>query len=81
MINIRMFNLNLDNLGDISLISQQQYVKALGLSQDYMNKVFNNRAPVKLSTAKCIISLAYNIPIRDSEQMQELLAKHFTIVK
>ena len=81
MTNIRMYKLNLDNLGDIELISQQQYIKALGLSQDYINKVFNEKLAVKLSTAKCIISLAYNISVRDNEQMKELLEKHFTIVK
>ena len=81
MINIRMYEFNLDSLGDIDLISQTQYMKAAGVSKDYINKIFNNRAPMKLLTAKFIISLAYNIPVRDNEKMQELLEKHFKIVK
>ena len=81
MKNIRMYKLNLENLGDIGLISQTQYKKALGLSADYVNRIFTNKLAIKLSTAKCLISLAYNISVRDSEQMQELLEKHFIIVK
>lgn len=81
MKNVRMYELNTENLGDIGLISQTQYVNATGLSQDYINKVFNGKLAIKLSTAKFIISLAYNIPVRDNEQMQQLLEKHFTIVK
>lgn len=81
MTNVRMYRLNLDNLGEIELISQQQYIKASGLSQDYINKVFNAKLAVKLAIAKFIISLAYNISVRDNEQMQKLLDKHFTLVK
>lgn len=81
MIYVKMYKLNLDNLGDIGLISQKQYATAMGLSSAYINKVFNGKLAIKLSTAKCIISIAYNISVRDSEQMQELLEKHFTIFK
>lgn len=77
----KMYKLNLENIGDLKLITQTQYADALGLSFDYINKVFNNKLDVKLSTAKCIISLAYNIPVRDSELMQKLLAKHFIKIK
>ena len=76
-----MYELNLENLGDLKLITQTQYAEALGLSIEYIDKVFNGKLAVKLSTAKCIISLAYNIPVRDSEQMQELLTKHFKMVR
>lgn len=76
-----MYELNLDNLADLALISQIQYAECLGLTPVYINKVFNGKLAVKLPTAKCIISLAYNIPVRDSDQMKELLAKHFTAIK
>ena len=76
-----MFELNLNNLGDLKLINQTQYAEAFGLTVDYINKVFNGKLAVKLLTAKGMISLAYNIPVRDSDQMKELLAKHFTLVK
>ena len=76
-----MYELNLDNLGDLKLINQTQYAEAFGLTVDYINKVFNGKLAVKLTTAKCMISLAYNITVRDSDQMKELLAKHFTLVK
>ena len=76
-----MYELNLDNLGDLGLLNQKQYATSLGLSIDYINKVFNNKLAVKLNNAKAMISLAYNISVRDSEQMLELLDKHFTKVK
>lgn len=76
-----MYELNLENIGDLKLITQTQYAEALGLTTEYINKVFNNKLNVKLPTAKCIISLAYNIPVRDSELMLELLAKHFIKIK
>lgn len=76
-----MYELNLDNLGDLGLISQTNYAESLGLTVDYINRVFNGKLAVKLPTAKCIISLAYNIPVRDSDLMKELLAKHFTAIK
>lgn len=81
MQNIGMYELNLENVGDLKLISQMKYAESLGLSNVYLNKIFNNNSRLKLSTAKCIISLAYDISVRDSEQMQELLDKHFTRVK
>ena len=76
-----MYELNLKNLGDLGLIQQTQYAEQLGLTREYINKVFNGKLAVKLLTAKCIISLAYNITVRDNEQMKELLTKHFTLVK
>ena len=76
-----MYELNLDNIGDLGLIQQAQYAENLGLTTVYINRVFKGKLAVKLGTAKSIISLAYNISVRNSEQMQELLAKHFTLVK
>ena len=76
-----MYELNLDSIGDLGLISQTQYAESLGLTFEYINKVFNGKLAVKLHTAKAIISLAYNISVRNSEQMLELLDKHFTKIK
>jgi hypothetical protein len=81
MQNIGMYKLNLENVGDLKLISQMQYAEVLGLSNVYLNKIFNNKSLLKLSTAKCIISLVYDISVRDSERMQELVDKHFIRVK
>lgn len=76
-----MYQLNLDNLDDLKLINQTQYAEAFGFTVDYINKVFNGKLAVKLLTAKGMISLAYNISVRNNDQMKELLAKHFTLVK
>lgn len=76
-----MYELNLENIGELGLISQTQYAEQLGVTVDYINKVFNAKLAAKLLTVKGIISLAYNISIRDNDQMKELLAKHFTLVK
>lgn len=76
-----MYGLNLENIGELGLISQTQYAEQLGVTVDYINRVFNGKLAVKLITAKGIISLAYNITMRGNEQMQELLEKHFTVIK
>ena len=76
-----MYELNLKNIDDLSLMPQTVIAENLGLTREYINKVFNGKLAVKLSTAKCIISLVYNISVRNSEQMQELLQKHFTEIK
>lgn len=76
-----MYELNLKNIGELGLISQTKYSEELGLSTVYINKVFKGEFPVKLLTAKGIISLAYNVAIRGNDQMKELLDKHFTLVK
>lgn len=76
-----MYELNLKNIGELGLISQAKYAEELGLTTVYINRVFKGELPVKLITAKGIISLAYNITIRGNDQMKELLEKHFTLVK
>lgn len=76
-----MYELNLENIDDLSLMPQTVIAENLGFTREYVNKVFNGKLAVKLSTAKCIISLVYNISVRNSDQMKELLAKHFTAIK
>lgn len=81
MTNAKKYRLNKENLDTLDLFSQKKYADALGLSTVFLNKIFNNNAVVKLGTAKGIISLAYDISVRDNERMQELLEKHFTVVE
>lgn len=76
-----MYQLNLENIGDIGLIKQVEYAEQLGLTTVYINKVFKGEFAVKLATAKGMISLAYNISVRDNEQMKELLEKHFIAIR
>lgn len=79
--NAKKYKLNKDDLGILDLFSQKKYADALGLSTVFLNKIFNNKVVVKLGTAKGIISLAYDISVRDNERMQELLKKHFIEVE
>lgn len=76
-----MYELNLENIGELGLISQSKYAEELGLTTVYLNQIFKGKLAVKLTTAKCMISLAYNITVRGNDQMKELLDKHFTLVK
>lgn len=73
-----MYKIKSENLNELSIISQMQYAEVLGLTNVYINLIFRGKKSVKLVIAKSIISLAYNISVRNSEQMQELLEKHFT---
>ncbi len=73
-----MYRIKLDNISDLGLISQMQYAEVLGLTNVYINYIFRGKKTIRLLVAKGIISLAYNISVRNSEQMQELLEKHFT---
>ena len=77
----KMYELNTDNLGILDLFSQKKYADCTGLTETYINAMFRKRYSVKLVTAKAIISMAYDISIRDSEQMAELLEKHFIRVQ
>lgn len=81
MTNAKKYILNKENLETLDLFSQKKYADTLGLSSVFLNKIFNNTAVVKLGTAKGIISLAYDISVRDNDRMQELLEKHFIRVK
>lgn len=81
MANSKMYELNTDNLGTLDLFAQKKYSECTDLSTVYINNMFKRKLPVKLLTAKAIISMAYDISMRDSEQMQELLEKHFIRVK
>lgn len=71
-----MYRLNLKELGRIGLIQPTTYSKILGLSANVMYMFFRGETTTKLSTAKGIISLAYDIPIGDSS-IDELVEKHF----
>ena len=73
-----MYKIKSENLNELSIISQMQYAEVLGLTNVYINLIFRGKKSVKLVIAKSIISLAYNISVRNSDQMQELLEKHFT---
>lgn len=73
-----MYKIKSENLNELSIISQMQYAEVLGLTNVYINLIFRGKKSIKLVIAKSIISLAYNISVRNSEQMQELLEKHFT---
>lgn len=81
MYKIKMYLIKPENTQDLSLIKQIDYSKSLGVSPEYINKILSGRMKTKLSIAKGIISMAYNIPVRDNEQMQNLLDRHFKIAE
>lgn len=77
----KIYKVNLDYVDDFKMIKTKEYMKQLGICKEYINRMFNQQRNLKLTTAKSLISLVYNIPVRDSDQMRELLAKHFIEIK
>lgn len=77
----KIYMVNPEYTDELKIIKNKEYMKQLGLSPEFLTRMFNRERNLKLSTAKCFISLAYNIPVRDSDQMRELLAKHFIEVE
>ena len=79
MYKINMYVIKSENIQELSLIKQIDYSKSLGVSPEYINKILAGTLKTKLAIAKGMISMAYNISVRDNEQMQSLLEKHFKI--
>ena len=72
-----MYRIKEENVEKLSYIKPIFYSETLGLTLTLLYQLFNGKCTTKLSTAKSIISIAYNIPISD-ERMNDLLEKHFT---
>ena len=72
-----MYKIKEENIEALSKIKLVAYSELLGLSVPALSVLFNGKATTKLSTAKAILSVAYNVSVTDS-RMEELLEKHFT---
>lgn len=77
----KIYMVNPEYADELKIIKNKEYMKQLGLSPEFLTRMFNQKRNLKLSTAKCFISLAYNISVRDNEQMKELLDRHFIEVE
>lgn len=75
-----MYKINEANIENLSYIKPIFYSETLGLTLTLLYQLFNGKCTTKLSTAKSIISIAYNIPVSD-EKMNQLLEKHFIKIK
>lgn len=75
-----MYKFNLENSDWIKRLHQKYYANVLGLSQEYICKIFNSKLNCKLVYVKSIISIAYGISIEDY-RMQSLIEKHFIKIK
>lgn len=71
-----MYKIREENLETLSRIKLIAYSELLGLSVPVLSLLFNGKSTTKLSTAKAIISVAYNISVTN-EKMDELVEKHF----
>ncbi len=71
-----MYKVNEENVEILTRIKATAYSQLLGLSTTVLSLLFNGKTTTKLSTAKAIISVAYNISVTDGK-MDELLEKHF----
>lgn len=74
-----MYNIKLDEKGQIGIATNRYYAKQLGLTEEYVGKVLNGKLATKTPVAKGILSIAYHIPLTD-EKMEELINKHFAKV-
>lgn len=74
-----MYKIKENTVDRLTCIKSTAYAQILGLTSTVLSLLFNGKSTTKLSTAKGIISVAYNIPLTD-EKMEELLEKHFTKV-
>lgn len=74
-----MYKIKENAVDRLTCIKSTAYAQILGLTSTVLSLLFNGKSTTKLSTAKGIISVAYNIPLTD-EKMEELLEKHFTKV-
>lgn len=71
-----MYKIKEENIEKLTYIKPMFYSEVLGLTPTLIYQLFGGKCTTKLSTAKAIISIAYNIPVTD-EKMDELLEKHF----
>lgn len=71
-----MYKIKEENVETLTRIKLTAYSQLLGITSSVLSLLFNCKSTTKLSTAKAIISVAYNISVTD-EKMDELVEKHF----